>query len=73
MFGIFDVISEIGTAIPYLYRIWGLLLSSSYRKKVLIEYNQCSKMSVVFDISMSLLFFTAELVLIYMVVWGLGE
>ncbi len=70
IFGILvDVIGEILSVISFVYRIWGLLLSSKYRENVKAEYKEYSGLYVVFDISMSLVFFGIECYFI----WWLWE
>ncbi len=55
-----DIIGEILAVIPFVYRIWGLLVSKKYREKVKAEYKEHSGLYVVFDIIMSLIFFGIE-------------
>ena len=60
MVGIIDLIGEIGTAFPYLFRAWYWLVSRAYRAKVKKEYLKHSRIYIGFDIVMSLLFFGIE-------------
>ncbi len=69
MFGIIDeLIVEINGAIPYFYRIWGILFSGNYRKKVKAEYKRTSAFWVGYDVLMSVMFFAIECYCIYWLV-----
>jgi hypothetical protein len=62
---VIDLLGEIGSSLPYLYRGWCWLLSGTYRNKVKDEYKRHSSIYIGFDISMSVLFFSMEVWAIY--------
>ena len=69
MLDLIELIGEVGSSFPYLYRVWGCILVPSYRRRVFYEYKVKSKFWFAFDVFMSLLFFVLEL---WLVVYVLG-
>jgi len=65
---IFDILGELGSGPPWLYRGWGFLLSESYRDSVKSQYSKMSSFFIVVDILLSLACFAGEIVLIVYIV-----
>jgi hypothetical protein len=61
---IFDILGELGSAPPWLYRAWGILLSKSYREATSRQYSKMSPFFRVLDILLSFACFAGEIVLL---------
>jgi len=60
-----EIIGELGSAIPWIYRGWFIILFKNYRQECIREWKNTSIANKIFDILMSLGFMVAEFVLIY--------
>ncbi len=62
----FDLLGELGSIFPWLYRGWAYMFSANYRKLRHEEWKSRGVYFKLFDIFFSVLFITAELLLISM-------
>lgn len=67
MLNLIELFGEVGSSFPYIYKIWGCIFNASYRKRVLHEYKTKPTFGVAFDLLMSLIFFSLELWLLFLV------
>jgi hypothetical protein len=68
--GVFDILGELGSAFPYIYRGWFWLLSSSYRKKLKSKFLREPKWRCYLDALLSTFFVIAEIALFIVIVKG---
>ena len=65
-----DILGEISSAPPWLYRGWAYLFSKTYRSDVKLEYKKMSPLLRPFDFIFSFSFFIGELgAIFYSLYW----
>lgn len=66
-----DILAELGSTPPWIYRGWGYIFSSTYRDTVKNEYRKISRPFKVLDIILSASLFVAEVGgIVYLVYWA---
>jgi len=65
---VFDIIGELWSATPWIYRVWGWIFIKNYRIECFREYSHQSALSKYFDIFMSVAFFITESIIIFYIV-----
>ncbi|GAB1266731.1 hypothetical protein NBRC116492_35410 [Aurantivibrio infirmus] len=58
---ILDILSELGSGPPWLFRVWGCLFSKTYRTEIAVLYKKISPIFVAIDIIFSLACFIGEI------------
>ncbi|MCJ8269496.1 MAG: hypothetical protein MJK04_08845 [Psychrosphaera sp.] len=64
----FDSIFELGSSVPWIYRPWAFCLSKAYRDGMRLKWAKQSFFYKLFDIGMSVIFLTLELLLVYFII-----
>lgn len=67
MLNLIEFFGEVGSSFPYIYKVWGCVFNATYRKRVFHEYKTKPTFGVAFDLMMSLIFFSLELWLLFLV------
>jgi hypothetical protein len=71
---IFDILGELGSGAPWLYRVWGVVFSKTYRESVRSEYKKMAPFFRAIDITLSALCFVGEVILlIYILSFAAGN
>ncbi len=63
----FDVLGELGSSLPWLYRGWLCLFSSNYRNSRIYEWNKHGLWYKWLDIILSSTFIISEILFLYLV------
>ena len=63
-----EILGEIGSAPPWLYRAWGYIFSRNYRETIRIEYSKMLPIFRVVDAVLSVALFLAEIALILYII-----
>ena len=63
-----EILGEIGSAPPWLYRVWGYMFSRNYRDTTRIEYSNMLPAFRVIDAALSITLFLAEIALIIYII-----
>lgn len=60
----FELVSSLGSSFPWIYRAWLYLFSSQYRQTMKLRWHSMSRVYVLFDKLLSVIFMLAEIALI---------
>jgi hypothetical protein len=63
----FDILGELGSSFPWIYRGWVYLLSSDYRNSRQNEWDRRGKLYRYIDISLSVVFILLEIIFPYLI------
>ena len=63
-----EILGEIGSAPPWLYRVWGYMFSRNYRVATRNEYSKMLPVFRVVDAAVSIALFLAEIALIIYII-----